>query len=519
MTIKLSNLSSRLFFMLSLGGFIVLSFPPFNYFIFFMMAVVLITYIIFTTSRFKDVLLYMLSLSLGLGIFGCYWIVYSTQYVMQDYSLSLLSLLGFCVLYAIFLLPTFFLIWFARLYISSMILIFFVVWISWSMWELLKLFLFGGFPWFMSASIWDFDIYFLQLASIVGEFGLGIITYLLISLLYVILFSKKRAIKIYSASFFLLILFISHVWGYLRVHSYQGYLKNNNHKIINIRMVQTNIQQSIKQNPYYYDLVSSKLIHDIFKDNNKSEETYIILPETAFNHILEEKKDFLNYVQSKANKNIHILMGSLRRENNKLYNSFYYLNRGDMQWYDKRFLVPFGEFIPLSNLLPFIGNLVGLESLSRGDRQKIITTNSFKFAPLICFEGVVPNVDLLNGNIDFIVNIANEGWFNSSIEFEQNMSLTRFRALESGVHLIKVANTGKSVIINAIGEVVASIPINTREVLDIKLLVLKKQPIYNFLIYNYLLIGVIFLYMLLFLIILIGKYSVLKFFINKVHVK
>ena len=54
-------------------------------------------------------------------------------------------------------------------------------------------------------------------------------------------------------------------------------------------------------------------------------------------------------------------------------------------------------------------------------------------------------------NIDWLLNITNEGWFNNSIELEQMNSLLRMRSIEGGVTTVKVANLGKSVIINPLG--------------------------------------------------------------------
>jgi apolipoprotein N-acyltransferase len=148
--------------------------------------------------------------------------------------------------------------------------------------------------------------------------------------------------------------------------------------------------------------------------------------------------------------------------------------------YHKQKLVIFGEYIPLVRWLPFLKYLTpigdgwtpGTNSMtfelarwSGRPREPVISLNgdspegtprqTVQISPLICFEDVFPDVarNAANDDLDFLVNLTNDGWFRDSAEQWQHMANAVFRAVENGVPLVRAANNGITCWIDAHGRV------------------------------------------------------------------
>ena len=133
--------------------------------------------------------------------------------------------------------------------------------------------------------------------------------------------------------------------------------------------------------------------------------------------------------------------------------------------YDKKKLVPFGEFLPLENFLNKIGMkkiTPGYSSFSNGTGESTLkfnfNGNSLKLLPLICYEIIFPNLIEDNTNqYNFIVNISEDAWFGESIGPYQHFAKAIFRSIESRKFVIRSANKGKSVFVDSNGKVIKSL--------------------------------------------------------------
>jgi apolipoprotein N-acyltransferase len=138
--------------------------------------------------------------------------------------------------------------------------------------------------------------------------------------------------------------------------------------------------------------------------------------------------------------------------------------------YDKRHLVPFGEYVPLRQLLSFVNPLAGgaIGEFASGHEATVFATPNGRFSVVICYEAIFPDEvrDFFRGGADFLINITNDAWFGRSAAPAQHLAMAAFRAVENRAYLIRAANTGISAIVTPDGHIVQASGLFTRVVLS-----------------------------------------------------
>lgn len=146
----------------------------------------------------------------------------------------------------------------------------------------------------------------------------------------------------------------------------------------------------------------------------------------------------------------------------RLRNSAFYLRpRTKAVRYDKLRLVPFSEHLPFDNILPALNKVrLGQSGFSSGDSLPV-WFDGVPWAPAICFEMVHPDFTRLavQNGARMVVVITNDGWFGTSLGPYQHWNIHRFRAVESGLSMVRSANTGISGATDHRGVVLASTPL------------------------------------------------------------
>src|SRR6185312_9127557 len=142
--------------------------------------------------------------------------------------------------------------------------------------------------------------------------------------------------------------------------------------------------------------------------------------------------------------------------------------------YDKMHLVPFGEYVPFKETLPWMQTFTPYENdyscrpgrrwtrfrfqVSRDAEPAKPRGREFTFGCLICYEDSDPYLArhyVAAAPVDFLVNISNDGWFNGTEEHEEHLAICRFRAIETRRSIVRAVNMGISCVIDSDGRVVA----------------------------------------------------------------
>jgi apolipoprotein N-acyltransferase len=259
---------------------------------------------------------------------------------------------------------------------------------------------------------------------------------------------------------------------------------------VRLRLVQPNIAQHLKWTPNLrLSHVRTLVRLSVQESKAGAEPSYIIWPETAVPYDLQHSPDLLRMLGEITPPDGALITGAprssgLKSEPLKHWNSLLVLQLGGniSAIYDKMHLVPFGEYVPWRSVLGLIKLTAGRTDFSVGKMPRTIKISGLPaFAPLICYEDIFDNeVRSLGAQPRWLLNITNDAWFGQSSAPYQHLAAVRFRAIEMGMPLARVANTGISAMIDSYGRVVTQLALGSEGVLDVSLpKALKTQTIYR----------------------------------------
>lgn len=240
---------------------------------------------------------------------------------------------------------------------------------------------------------------------------------------------------------------------------------------VTIGLVQANIPQEIKWARAQYQPTLNlyqQLTSPLWSDHD-----VVIWPEAAIPNLYSRAKGFLSTVDEQAKQaDATLITGIPIRESGSLlktHNSVVALGMGDGT-YHKQKLVPFGEYVPMEDILKGLLAFFKLpmSAMSPGDaNQQGLSAGELRLAPFICYEVVYP--DLVASwlpNTDILLTISNDAWFGRSIGPKQHLQMAQMRSLENGRYMLRGTGSGISAIIDERGNIVTQGGQFTQEVVS-----------------------------------------------------
>jgi len=230
---------------------------------------------------------------------------------------------------------------------------------------------------------------------------------------------------------------------------------------VSVALVQGAVPQSMKWEAgqrertleLYADLTAPHLGTDI-----------IVWPEAALPALERDIRPFLDGLHAAAReRGCDVILGQLRRDpvTGAYYNALLALGASE-QWYDKRRLVPFGEFFPVPARVREWLRLMNLpysDFESGADDQPPLAAAGETLAPTICYEDAYASEQLhFVRNSTLLVNVTNDAWFGDSTAPHQHLDISRMRALETGRPMLRATNDGVTALIAHDGTLTGTLP-------------------------------------------------------------
>jgi apolipoprotein N-acyltransferase len=333
--------------------------------------------------------------------------------------------------------------------------------VLWICLEYGKSYLFSGFPWENLGYSQFSNQNLIQFADISGVFGLSFLIVLVNSSIFELVTKRTRR-EFILAGVAVLITSCILIYGITRSSQVEKALRSAPQ--IGVSLIQGNIDQSKKWNDAFQKQ-TVKIYEQLSLQNAPPEGGLIVWPETAVPFNYQDINSFQKKISSVAwNTKSWFIFGSTSYRktegNTDYYNSAYLLSpAGELKGkYDKVHLVPYGEYVPLRTILPFIKKLTtGMGDFSTGMGYDPVVMDGKKIGILICYEGILSFAarTYKKCGVELLVNITNDAWFGATSAPFQHFSMSVFRAVETRLYLIRAANTGISGIVDPLGRVVA----------------------------------------------------------------
>jgi apolipoprotein N-acyltransferase len=208
--------------------------------------------------------------------------------------------------------------------------------------------------------------------------------------------------------------------------------------------------------------------------------THLIWPETAFPFLLDHAPEARRDIASILKDDAHLLTGAVRAENKPDLSGRFYFNAIQMldqtgtilSSADKVHLVPFGEYLPLGDILDVIGVrdfIAAPGGFTAGQKRLPLNVPHWPLTlPLICYEAIfssdVAFADQARPGV--LLNVTNDAWFGQTAGPWQHFSQARLRTIELGVPMVRAANSGISALLDPYGRDIVRLGLGERGVID-----------------------------------------------------
>ncbi|AWD21282.1 apolipoprotein N-acyltransferase [Fuscovulum blasticum] len=338
--------------------------------------------------------------------------------------------------------------------------------LAWSGAELARGLVLTGFPWALPGHIWT-ETPLVQTAALIGANGLTAATLLALA---APLAWGRRGLAVPA-----LVLAVAGGWSWHRLSLPEPAAPGGV-----VRLVQPDIAQSLKWDPdearANFDILLA-LSADAPAD-------LIVWPETAVPFLLNEGQGAALAMAAVAG-GTPLAAGIQRVEGDLGWNSLAVIGPGGSitPVFDKIHLVPFGEYVPFGDwayetfgLRAFAAQTGAAYAAGTTRNAVALSPRTGLALPVICYEAIFPEELIAAPRADWLLQITNDAWFGTLTGPYQHLAQARLRAVELGLPLVRVANTGVSLVTDARGRTVtdlhgapALLPLGARGTLDVSL--------------------------------------------------
>jgi apolipoprotein N-acyltransferase len=319
-----------------------------------------------------------------------------------------------------------------------------------------------GFPWAIPGQIW-IDTPIAMGAAVMGADGLTLLTLLIAGFAAFGRVGGLRAAVI--------------LWG-VAWGLGQGRLGSDEPPdgTVTVRLVQPDTAQDIRWDRDIARDLFDRLLTMTAAPGKGAVPDLVIWPETSVPYLLDDSPRLAGEIGT-AGGGAMVAVGVQRSDGAlRYFNALAFIDGGGRvtALYDKFHLVPFGEYLPLGDTLRDWFGITGLAAAegngySAGPGPRVIDLGPKlgRVLPLICYEAVFPGIPRAAATRpDWMLQVTNDAWFGTLSGPYQHLAQARLRAIEMGLPLIRVANTGISAVIDAKGRIRATMPLGVAGTLD-----------------------------------------------------
>lgn len=256
-----------------------------------------------------------------------------------------------------------------------------------------------------------------------------------------------------------------------------------------IALVQPSIAQGAKWSKDRFDSIVTKTLGMV--EDSVQNANLIVLAETAIpDHIRRQPAVIRELGLIAAQKNAALMTGALDYKRNEpgsirkfdIYNASFLFTPGvsGYERYIKKHLVPFSERIPFDDIFPIL-NYVDLGEGDFVPGKETPVYGPYDWTPYICYDAIFGDLirEAIRKGSRLMVNITNDGWFGKSTAPYQHLNLVRYRAIENGMPVARLANSGVSAFIDQYGHFDKNTELFTDRVIQRKMPLKTRDTLYS----------------------------------------
>ncbi len=322
----------------------------------------------------------------------------------------------------------------------------------WVALEWLRTYVWSGFPWNLAGYAWAEVAGALPLSAWVGAYGISFLVLSANTALARAIVTRRPAVWLAAVGGCLVVLAFGARWAGAPALADAAGGRGRP-----VRIIQPNTPNQTDWDPAA-SLESYERLLRLSTDACDVDGALVIWPESAAWPRDASDPRLRSDLAQLAGRGCTVVLNSAEQEGDRTFNSALLVDRtGVAGRYDKRHLVPYGEYVPLGDWLPFVGTVARMAGqFTAGSEPGLLSWGDEKLGMAICFEVIFPAevAETVRAGATVLVTITNDAWYGDTFAPWQHFRAARFRAAEMRRPLARAAITGVSGVIAPDGEVV-----------------------------------------------------------------